>query len=153
MKILKTSAICVLLSVCYFTSSAQAITLNETDQRKPHLFSDMPEKMKLKITDLETLLDLPVGSSVNTSIAGNFHFQGTVVSTSAITNTGSKTVVIKSTNRKGATLTFTKATGSNGTVKYLGRIISMKNGDAFEIVKENGQYILQKKALYDLVSE
>jgi hypothetical protein len=31
--------------------------------------------------------------------------------------------------------------------------MSLKNGDAFEIVKENDQYILQKKILYDLINE
>jgi hypothetical protein len=154
MKILKASAICVLFSICYFSSSAQdELPLNEPDYNKPHLFSDMPQKMKLRISNLEDLLDLPVGASVKTLITDNFNFHGIVVSTSDAANTTVKSVVIRSTNRKGATLTFTKTIKPDGTVKYLGRIMSLKNGDAFEIVKENDQYILQKKILYDLINE
>jgi hypothetical protein len=152
MNILKTSAICVLLCVCC-SSFAQTVPLREPDRNKPKLFSDMPEKMKLKVTDLESLLDLPVGTSVKTTLGGNFDFQGTIISVSPASSTSAKTVVIKSTNRKDATLTFTKATRPDGTVKYLGRIISLKNGDAFDIVKEDGGYILQKKNLEDLVNE
>lgn len=154
MKILKTSAFCVLFCVCSFIASAQAgIPLNEPNNNKPHLFPDMPQKMKLRISNLEDLLDLPVGASVKTFIADEFNFHGTVVSKSDNADTTVKSVVINSTNKKGATLTFTKTIQPDGTVEYLGRIMSFKNGDAFQIVKENGQYVLQKKILNELMNE
>lgn len=127
--------------------------LNEPNQNKPQLFTDMPQKMKLRISDLEDLLELPVGTSIKTFIAENFNFHGTVVSKSDPSHKDVKSVVIKSTNRKDATLTFTKTIRPDGTVRYLGRIVSFKNGDAFEIVKENDHYVLQKKTLYELVNE
>jgi hypothetical protein len=154
MKILKTGIICALFCACYFSSSAQEeLPLNQPDYNKPNLFPDLPQKIKLRISNLEDLLELPVGASVKTFIADNFNFHGTVVSKSDANSTTVKSVIIKSTNRKGATLTFTKTIGADGTVKYLGRIMSLKNGDAFEIVKENDQYILQKKTLYELINE
>lgn len=154
MKILKTSAFCVLFCVCYFISAAQGhVPLNEPNNNKPQLFSDLPQKMKLRITNLEDLLDLPVGASVKTFIADEFNFHGTVVSKSDAANAAVKSVVISSTNKKGATLTFTKTIQADGTVEYLGRIMSFKNGDAFDIVKENGQYVLQKKVLSELMTE
>ena len=154
MKILKTSVFCALFCACYFNSSAQEeIPLNEPNYNKPHLFRDLPQKMRLQVSNLENLLELPVGASVKTSLADNFNFLGTVVSKSDSSVTNFKSVVINSTNRKGASLTFTKTTGADGSVKYLGRIISLKNGDAYEIVKENDEYILQKKTLYDLINE
>lgn len=151
MKILK-SIFCILFSVCCLASSAQNAPLNDPGN-KPHLFSDLPQKMRVKVSDLASLLDLPVGASVHTLLAPGFNFQGTVVSTSPATDATVKSVVIKSTNRKGATLTFTKTIRADGTVAFLGRIISMKNGDAFEIVKENDQYVLEKKNLAELVTE
>lgn len=153
MKILKISAICVLFSLIYLSASAQNIPLNDPDQNKPHLFADMPQRMRVQVSDLESLLNLPVGASVNTVLAPGFNFQGIVVSISPVSDAAVKSVVIKSTNRKGATLTFTKTINANGSVKFLGRIISMKNGDAFEMVKENDQYVLQKKNLSELVTE
>ncbi|MGN6163092.1 MAG: hypothetical protein ACTHOF_00995 [Flavisolibacter sp.] len=150
MKILK-SIFCILFSVCYFASSAQA-PLNDPGN-KPQLFSDLPQKMKVKVSDLASLLELPVGTSVHTLLAPGFNFHGTVVSTSPATDATLKSVVIKSTNRKGATFIFTKTIKADGTVAFLGRIISLKNGDAFEIVKENDQYILEKKNLAELVTE
>jgi hypothetical protein len=154
MKILKTSVICALLCACYFTSSAQEeLPINEPNYSKPHLFPDLPQKMKLRISNLENLLELPVGAAVQTFVADNFNFLGTVVSRSDAAIANVQSVVIKCINRKGATLTFTKTVGTDGTIKYLGRIMSLKNGDAFEIVKENDEYILQKKTLYEIINE
>jgi len=161
MKILKTSAICALLCVGSVAASAQMnaqassshekIPVNEPDRNKPHLFADLPQKMKLRITDLKDLLDLPVGASVKTFLADNFNFKGVVVSTAS--NADAKSVVIKSTNRQGAVLTFTQTTSSDGVVNYIGKIVSLKNGDAFDIIKEDNQYVLEKKNLYDIISE
>ena len=150
MKTVKTAVLCMLLIVCCFNSFAQQPS--ERTTAKPLLFNDMPEQMRIRITDLTGLLDLSVGTSVNTFLAQNFHFQGTVVSVSP-PEENVKTVVIKSTNRKGASLIFTKTKKNDGSIKYLGRIISLKNDDAFEIVKEGDQYLFQKKKLYDLINE
>ena len=154
MKVLKTSLIGVLFCVCYSGAFAQdKLPLNEPDYNKPHLFSDLPKKMKLRISDMEGLLDLPVGASVKTFLSDHFNFHGTVVSKSDAGSTTVKSVVIKSTNRKGATLSFTRVTNPDGTIKYLGRVMSFKNGDAYEIVQEGDEYIFQKKNLYDIINE
>ena len=152
MKVLKTSAICALLALCFLHASAQEkIQVKEPDYNKPHLFDDLPQKMKLRVSDFANLLNLPVGASVKTFLADNFHFKGVVVSASGDETV--KSVVIRSTDRIGATLTVTKTYKEDGTARYLGRILSLKNGDAFEIVKENDQYVMQKKNLYDIISE
>ena len=154
MKILKTSVICAFFCAGFFASFAQKeLPLNYHNHNKPHLFPDLPQRMKLRVANLEGLLELPVGASVKTFLADNFNFIGTVVSRSDASSASVQSVVITSTNRKGATLTFTKTTGADGTVRFLGRIMSLKNGDAFDIVKENGEYILQKKPLYELINE
>lgn len=152
MKVLKTSAICVLLTLCVLHAPAQAkLPVNEPDYNKPHLFDDLPQKMKLRVTDLESLLNLPVGASVKTFVADNFLFKGTVVSVAG--GETMRSVVVRSSDRLGATLTFTQTIKEDGTFKYLGRIISLKNGDSFDIVKENDQYVLEKKNINDIISE
>jgi hypothetical protein len=152
MKVLKTSAIGVLLSLFVLRASAQEqIPLKDPDYNKPHLFDDLPQKMKLRMTDLEGLLNLSVGASVKVFLADNFQFKGTVVSSARGSETV-RSVVVRSQDRKGATLTVTQ-TLKEGAFKYIGRIISLENGDAFDIVKENDEYVLQKKNLYDIISE
>jgi hypothetical protein len=76
-----------------------------------------------------------------------------VVSTSDANDLNIKTVVIKLINRQDARLTFTQLKNADNSVKYIGRIISLKHGDSFEIAYENGQYYFSKKGLYDLVNE
>jgi len=154
MNILKTCAFCVFLIACGISSSAQGkVPINEPDYNKPHLFADLPDKMPVKVSNLETLLDLEPGDPVNVAISTNFHIIGSVISKSSERDLNVKSIVIKSINRKGAIFTYTKTVKEDGTVKYLGRIISTKNSDAYVIEKEEDQYILKKKNLYDLISE
>ncbi len=155
MKTLKKSAvIAALLAVSYLQSSAQnsTVKLNEPNYNKTTLFSDLPDKLNLQLTHLESLLNFSVGTQVNATIATGFQLIGTVVSKSkpdAFVNT----VVIKSLTRKGATVTFSRITKEDGSFSYIGRIMSKDAGDAFEIGKEGTGYVIRKKGLYDLINE
>ena len=153
MSYMKTSVLSAVLNLCLLHSSAQnhTFTVREPDYNKPKLFNDLPQRMKMQVTDLESAMDAPVGSLIRTHIADNFIFQGTI--TSKTDEPDVKSIVVKSLNRQGATLTFTKTRQPDGTFSYIGRILSFKHGDAYEIVQENGEYILQKKELNDIVSE
>jgi hypothetical protein len=155
MKILKTTAIGACFIVCTLHSSAQSntIPLNEPDYNKPKLFADLPQKMTLRMSELESLFNLPVGAAVNTLFTEKFRFQGTVVSKSDAQDPTVKSIVLRSSNRQGATFTFTRRTNSDGSSTYLGRMISMQHGDAYELTIENGTYVLNKTGYYDLVSE
>lgn len=154
MNILKTCAVSVFLIACGISSFAQGkVPINEPDYQKPHLFADLPEHMPLKVSDLEGLFELEVNDPVNVALSNTFHIIGSVISKSSEKDLNVKSVVIKSINRKGAIFTYTKTIKEDGTVKYLGRIISTKNSDVYDIVKEDNQYILKKKNLYDLISE
>jgi hypothetical protein len=155
MKKLKSIALCVLLSVCFLHSGAQEqkIPINEPDLNKPKLFSDLPQKMNLNIGELKPLFRLQAGERISVRLADNFLFEGRVVSKSGGTDPNIQSIVISSTNRLGATLTFSQTIMRDGSIGYVGRIMSRNNGDMLEIAKENGQYILQKKNLYDLMNE
>jgi hypothetical protein len=131
----------------------KTIPLNEPDYNKPKLFQDLPDRIDITPENLQYLFQLTVGQSVSIPFAANFNFTGQVVSTSDAGKQNAKTVVIKSTNRIGASLTFTKVFITDGSVKYIGRIISLQNIDTYEIVFDNNQYYFKKKGLYDMVNE
>lgn len=155
MKLLKTGAAIALLTACYLHSPAQGTTppINEPNYNKPKIFADLPDKQNLNLADLEALLHLPVGTQVNTKIAAGFRLAGTVISKSDPIDASVKSVVIKSSNRQQATLTFTRTTKQDGSISYIGRMISKEAGDALEIVKEGSNYIIRKKGFYDLINE
>ncbi len=154
MKILKTAtAVALLFVLCKPANAQNAPPLNQPDYNKPKLFADLPDKLSLHLSDMEALLSLSVGASVNTVIANGLPLIGTVVSKSGDAITSLSSVVIKSTTRQGAIVTFTRIRKEDGTVLYSGRIISQKAGDTFEIVKEANAYVLRKKGLYDLINE
>jgi hypothetical protein len=157
MKTLKIIAICAFFSLSYFYSNAQENLprINEPDYNKPKVFDDLPQKMNLTISDMESLFDLSVGTPVLAKLTKSFHFKGTIVSKSGNAETTVRSVVIKSTTntRQNAVLTFTKINNGNGDFTYKGRIISNASIDAYEIIKEKGQYILQKKNYYEMVRE
>jgi hypothetical protein len=144
------------IAFCSLTSSAQGVDkkmvpLNEPDYNKPKLFADLPDKVDFNPNNFLNLFELQVGQSVNIPVSSSFNFSGQVVSKA---NTDKSTsVVIRSTNRLGARLIFTKVTGENNSVTYLGRIISMQHGDSYEIVSDNNHYYFKKKGIYDLISE
>jgi hypothetical protein len=92
-----------------------------------------------------------VGQSISLVVTPGFTISGQVVSKADDKNSNS--VVVRLTNRPGARLIFTKLTDPNNSIKYIGRIISLKHGDGYEIISENDQYYLKKKGIYDLMTE
>ena len=154
MKSLKTAATLALLFFLHGQADAQnAPPLNQPDYNKPKLFADLPDKLSLNVSGIDALLALAVGSPVNSAIANGLPVVGTVVSKSDEASTSVRSVVIKSTSRQGAIITFTRIRKEDGSILYSGRIVSQKAGDAFEIAKEGNLYVLRKKGLYDLINE
>jgi hypothetical protein len=154
MKTLKTIAICAVFGLGILHSAAQEeLPINQPNYNKPKVFDDLPGKMNLAISDMESLFDLSVGSFVNAKLSQHFHLKGTVVSKSGDSKSQVRSVVINSITRKGAVFTFTRVATGDGNFIYRGRILSKESIDAYEIVKENGEYILEKKNYYEMVRE
>jgi len=127
------------------------VSVNEPDYNKPKLFGDLPERINFDPTVLSALLNTQVGQSINLAVTSVFRISGQVVSKADDQN--STSVVVRLINRQGARLIFTKLTDPNNSVKYIGRIISLKHGDSYEIVLENDRYYFKKKGIYDLITE
>ena len=149
-----------ILSVCFilfslFTSaqniSGKTLPINEPDYDKPKLFADLPDRLDFSPEKISNLFDVQVGQAVTIPIHAGFDFSGQVISISD--DSKSKSIVIRSTNRLGARFIFTKITDESNQIKYIGRIISLKHADSYEIISENNQYYFKKKGLYDLMNE
>jgi hypothetical protein len=157
MRILKTSALGVLLSVCMLQAAAQQNTkklpISQYDYNKPRLFKDLPNRINVPLKKFDDVFNMEEGKTVDLPFASDFHFLGTVVSKSEDVAANVKNIVIRSTNRAGATLTLSRFINADNTISYTGRIMSFQHGDAYEVAFENGSYYLVKKGLYDLYDE
>jgi hypothetical protein len=155
MKRLKTVTLLVTFIVAMLHGIAQESKppLNSTDYHKPKFYADLPEKATLRVSDLESLLYLPVGAKVNTMVTSRFPLVGTVISTSGPTDPNVKSVVIRSANRRGTMFTFTRITEEDGSYSYNGRLLNKAAGDAMEIVKEGKAYVIRKKPSHEIIAE
>ncbi len=157
MKILKTIAVGVLLSVCMFQAAAQKSTkslpISQYDFNKPKLFKELPDRIKVPLKNFDDVFAFEVGKTVELPFDSNFQFDGTVVSKAEDVEANVKSIVIKSTNKAGATLALSRIINADNTITYRGRIMSFQHADAYEIANENGLYYFVKKDLYDLYEE
>jgi hypothetical protein len=140
-------------SVCSFAQNVgqRPVSVNEPDYCKPKLFADLPDRINFDPIHLLALFSTEVGQSISLSVTPEFIISGQVVSKANDQN--STSVVMRLTNRPGARLIFTKLTAPKSSVKYIGRIISLKHGDSYEIISESDQYYFKKKGFYDVVAE
>ena len=154
MKNLRTIACCFSLSLYCITSSAQqkTIPLNEPDLNKPELFKQSPDKIPLEVFEVASLLTTPVGESVVLDLP-SFRFEGNVISAVSKYSNSMQSVVIRSSNYEGATLTVTRTADKSGNISYTGRIISMKNGDLYELKQVDYGFALVKNKFYKVVVE
>ena len=118
----------VVLLACFSASAQKAVPVNEPDQNKPRLFSNLPDKIPVDISTLQTLVNTETGKNVSLRMTANglSQFTGQVVSKAD--DNSFHSVVIRSGNFNGATLTLSSFTEPNGAVKFTGRIISLRGG-------------------------
>lgn len=157
MKTIRTTMLCVVFALSAFVSNSQEqkIPLNEPDNNKPRLFTSLPDKIPVTITNIDNILSAPVGrnSQFRLSDDNTLQFAGEVVSTASKYNNTIQSVVIRSDIFNGARLTISKITNADGSIRYSGRIISFKHGDLYELENQDGQLVLVKKNYYELVNE
>jgi len=152
MKTLQSGSLLLLCALISLISFGQSIPINEPDYNKAKLFQDLPDRLPVQVSSLQNLLNLQIGQAANFQLTNNAVLQGAVVSAATKYNT-IQSIVIRSTNRTGASFSFSKITQPDGSVKYTGRIISRQSSDGFELSLEKGQYFLVKKQFYDMVNE
>lgn len=130
------------------------VPINEPDYNRPKLFAALPDRIPVNTATISNLFTTSIGQAATVSLSADNQqrFSGQVISTGAKSQ-GVQTVVIRSTNFAGATFSLSRTTNTDGSVAFRGRIISFKHGDFYDLVNENGNYVLVKKNFYDLVNE
>lgn len=142
------------MAFLYCCSSLQAqppVPLNEPDLKKPRLFNSLPDRVPVESTLLKSLISGSEGSSIQLPM-GKTSLEGTIISTSFKYN-NIRSVLIRSSNFNGASMTLSSSTTPDGTVKISGRILSMQHGDLFELHNEKGTYVFVRKEFYDVINE
>jgi hypothetical protein len=155
---LKFLGLCLIcLTVCARVSAQNKIPTVIPDTNKPKLFANMPDRIPVDMQELQSLFvgDAVAGKQVKMDFADHklAGLSGKIVSNTSKYDNKIHTLIIRSTNFSGATLTLSSSIQSDGTVKYIGRIISFQHGDLYELEKQNDQYVLIKKNFRDLVSD
>jgi len=153
MKYLVPGICLIVLFTCFSASAQNRIPVNEPDLNKPKLFSSLPDKIPVDISTLQSLVNTETGKTVSLRMSANgiSQFTGQVVSKAD--DNSFHSVVIRSGNFNGATLTLSSSAQPNGAVKFTGRIISLQHSDVYVLQYQNDQYILIKKNFYDLINE
>ena len=158
MKNLRTPVLCACITLCSLFAAAQTgkVTVNEPNYNKPHLFDKLPGVIPVSIENLNDLVNTKTGVNINTTLSSDAKtalFEGQVIS--AVSNYDSKvqTVIIRSTNYNGATLSISKVTGDDGAITYNGLLMSFQSGDLFVLQEKDGGFVLLKKNFYDVVNE
>lgn len=158
MKTIRTSLLWISITLCSLSGYAQEnkVPLNEPDYNRPKLFNGMPDRIPVTLDKLDELIAMPVGRSTSTfrfAEKSGFQFNGEVVSAASKYNNTMNSVVVRSADFNGATLTISRVVNPDGSIAYRGRIISFKHGDLYELQTVNGQLQLVKKDYYELVNE
>jgi hypothetical protein len=158
MRNLKPLCAAIVLLICAVSSNAQETApLSEPNYKRPQLFGSLPDNIKVNIQSLKALLKASNGEAIASDLGNSgssFRLNGQVVSTASKFNNTMQSVVIRSSDFNGARLTFTQRTNDDGTISYIGRIISFEHADVYELQqKDDGSYEFVKKKFYDLVNE
>ena len=157
MRNLKPLCAAIMLLIGAVSSNAQETApFSEPNYKKPLLFTSLPENIKVNVDNLKVLLKSSTGDAVASDLGKSsaFDFNGQVVSTASNHNNMIKSVVIRSSNYSGASLTISQITNEDGSISYTGRIISFSHGDLFELKQQpDGSYSFVKRKFYDLVNE
>ncbi|HTD93585.1 MAG TPA: hypothetical protein VK644_07235 [Chitinophagaceae bacterium] len=160
MNYLKLLGTCLSFCFCCASVSAQQKTalLNEPDHNRPRLFTNLPSRITVSAPELDKLLTdttQEMGRDVNVKFSDTklSAFSGKIVSAVTKYENTIHSVVIRSSNYPGATLSLSSSVQPDGTIEYSGRIISFTHGDCFELKKINNEYIFVKKDFYEVVNE
>jgi hypothetical protein len=157
MRNLKPLCAAIMLLIGAVSANAQETApLTEPNYKKPQLFTSLPENIKVNVENLKVLLKSSTGDAVVSDLGDGyaFDFNGQVVSTASKQNNTIKSVVIRSSNYNGASLTISQVTNEDGSISFIGRIISFNHGDVYELQKQPDEsYAFVKKKFYDLVNE
>ncbi|HEY8388143.1 MAG TPA: hypothetical protein VIK74_06040 [Parasegetibacter sp.] len=157
MKHLKTLVLAIILIVGFNPGASAQINEDPSWIIKPRehsktLFKTLKPRIEFRSDDINKALTGRVGEKSKLFISPEFTFEGDITA-NVQKSTRLKTVLIKSTNFKGALLTLSQVIEDDGSITYTGRIIHPESEDAYVLVNENGKYYFEKTNLKMLMVE
>jgi hypothetical protein len=132
------------------------VPINEPDRNRPELFGSLPGKILIPTGEINSLFLAPRGDKIKLSLTANpqDNLEGEIISIDSKYGDSIRSVSVIASNFKGARLTISRLLGRDGTTTYMGRMISFKNADVYELDYNSGQrFLFIKKNWYDLVNE
>ena len=120
------------------------------------MFAQEAIEYKKPPKEIYDLVNAKPGVNINTDLSSDAKtvaFEGKVISAVSKYDDKVQTVVIRSTNYNGATLSISKVTGDDGTIKYNGLLMSFQAGDLYVLKQKDDGFVLLKKSFYDVVNE
>ncbi|MDX2046159.1 MAG: hypothetical protein SFU87_05205 [Chitinophagaceae bacterium] len=109
-----------------------------------YLFKAVPDSVICNEEGISKIFELAAGSTITINFSENFLLKGTIRS-SAQKYTYLKSVIIESSNYRGAVFSVSMKTDNEGVVLYSGRILSSKHDDGLELrLNDEGLYYLKK---------
>jgi hypothetical protein len=129
------------------------VILMDARSQASRLFSNVPDSIQLAEKEISQLFTLPVGTAISIKVSDQFQLKG-IIKSSIQKYENLKSLIIESTNYKGAILSLSRRTEDDNYIVYLGRILSSKHDDGFELrINEAGQYYLKKIEVNNSIME
>lgn len=122
----------------------------QTPAPKPPQFAAYADRLSCTEAQLAALLNKPANTVISFTLPGGFEFRG-IVQSSEQKYTNLKTSIIRSTNFPDAVFSLSKRSDEISGEQYVGRIMSFRHNDVFELQYQNGQYTFEKKKFDNLV--
>ncbi|MEO6314489.1 MAG: hypothetical protein ABIU63_10740 [Chitinophagaceae bacterium] len=132
-----------------FTADGQsAPPLNQHPVEKTFLFNQLPEKITVPVSALQSIFSVTVNSNIIVSLGTQLKIEGSVIAKVAVTE-DQLSMNIRCTNYQNALLNISRITETDGSFSYIGRMVSLQHGDVLLLWEEKGQYsfIRQKQLL------
>lgn len=156
MNTVRACACCVFLLFALLRS-AGAQPLNpaskDADQPRPALFADLPDSIAVDFSQLTLIANMANGAVVKTVLSPGFTIQGTVVSVAETQTPLMRSVVVRLSSKLGAAFALSRIEEAPGKVVFLGRMLSRRHSDAFELVNTPEQYYLVKRSYAEMSEE
>ncbi len=145
MKNLYALAYMSMLLLCAYNVHAQVSPpVNQHVADKPLLFASLPQKFECNLEEVDRLFMAEPSQKILLQLNSQLRLDG-MVSEKVQPSPEVLTINFKPNNYKGAIFNISRII-QNGTIRYVGRIVSKENGDVLTMVKENEKYYFTKQA-------
>lgn len=151
-KLLSTALALSLFSLHSFSQEISFRSAREKNMGKSALFTYVAERVAADPAIMQNLFAAQMGESMTVKFSDNLQLNGRVMMTEQETNFQS--ITLRCTNFPGALFTLSKVTDADGSINYVGAIISNNHKDMISLEKDsNGNYAWVKKNLSEILPD